>query len=91
MDEADYVQTIEETFIRHRGNGLVLSSMDSQLIHSWRERGVPLHIVLSAIEEVMGNHRRGNQRRQVRSLSYCVEEIEASYAEWLNGRVGTQS
>jgi hypothetical protein len=86
MDEADYASTIADTFIRLRGNGLVLSSLDLELIDSWRQKAIPLHVAVNAIEEVMGN--RGRATRPVRSLSYCSEEVEARYAEWLEGRVG---
>lgn len=88
ITERIYAETVADTFIRLRGNGLVLSSMDTQLIQSWWERGVPLPVVLTGIEEVMGNHQTASGGRKVRSLSYCTEEIEAAHAEWLTGRVG---
>ena len=82
--EQNYVETIADLFIRLRGRSLMLAPLDTQLIQDWREKAIPLHVVVRSIEEVMGNHRR----RRVRSLSYCAEEVEASYAEWLELRVG---
>ena len=45
-----YFSEIEDTFIRRRGKHLMLSPMDWALIEGWKERGVPLHVVVRAIE-----------------------------------------
>ncbi len=82
--EPNYEGSVADLFIRLRGRSLTLSPIDIDLICQWRDRGIPLRIVLKAIEEVMHNHRG----RRIRSISYCAEEIEASYAEWLEMRVG---
>lgn len=79
-----YESTVGEAFIRLRGRSPILSPLDAQMISDWRERGIPLHLALNAIEEVMGNHRG----KRVRSIGYCAEEVEARYAEWSEGRVG---
>ena len=58
-------------------------------MESWQERGVPLHVVLRAIEKVFdGYDAKPGKRRTVKSLSYCQEEIEAQYEEWLERQVG---
>ena len=67
----------------------MLSPMDWALIESWKERGVPLHVALRGIEHAFDSHDAKNQKRTVKTLLYCVEEVEAQYAEWLESRVGS--
>ena len=85
----NYFSEIEETFIRRRGRNLLLSPLDWALIESWQERGVPLHIVIRAIEAVFdGLDKKPKTGRAVKSLFYCKEEIEAQYARWLEMQTG---
>lgn len=85
----NYFTEIEELFVRRRGRNLMLSPLDWALIEQWQERGVPLHIVLSSIEKVFdGVDQQPNRKRTIKSISYCKEEIEAQYAEWLDRQVG---
>lgn len=89
MNYYNYFTEIEETFVRRRGKNLVLSPLDWALIEIWRERRVPLHVVVRAIESVFDIwDNKPNQRRTVKSLAYCREEIEAQFEEWLDSRVG---
>ena len=83
-----YFSEIEDTFIRRRGKHLMLSPIDWALIEGWKERGVPLHVVVRAIEHAFDSHESKKQKRTVKTLLYCQEEVEAQYAEWLESRVG---
>jgi hypothetical protein len=86
----NYFTEIEDAFIRRRGKHLLLSPLDWALIEGWQERGVPLHIVLRAIETVFdGFEQKPNQNRTIKSLFYCREEVEAQYAEWTAAHVGS--
>jgi hypothetical protein len=84
-----YFSEIEDTFIRRRGKHLMLSPMDWSLIESWKERGVPLHVALRGIEHAFDSYDAKKQKRTVKTLLYCQEEVEAQYAEWLESRVGS--
>jgi len=84
-----YFSEIEDTFVRRRGKHLMLSPIDWQLIESWKDRGIPLHVALRAIEHAFDSHDAKKQKRTVKTLLYCVEEVEAQYAEWLESRVGS--
>jgi hypothetical protein len=88
MNYYNYFTEIEETFVRRRGKNLVLSPLDWALMEIWREREVPLHIVLRAIESVFDIRDKQPQKRSVKSLAFCREEIEAQFGEWLETRVG---
>jgi hypothetical protein len=85
----NYFTEIEDAFIRRRGKHLLLSPLDWALIEGWQERGIPLHIVLRAIESVFDVFdKQPNQNRTIKGLFYCREEIEAQYAEWLASQTG---
>ena len=84
-----YFSEIEDTFIRRRGKHLMLSPIDWALIESWKERGVPLHVVLRAIEHAFDSYESKKHKRTIKTLLYCQEEVEAQYAEWLESRVGS--
>jgi hypothetical protein len=84
-----YFSEIEDTFIRRRGKHLMLSPMDWALIEGWKERGVPLHVVVRAIEHAFDSYQSKQRKRSVKTLLYCQEEVEAQYAEWLESRVGS--
>src|SRR2546425_3156356 len=84
-----YFSEIEDTFVRRRGKHLLLSPMDWALIESWKERGVPLHVALRAIEHAFDSYEAKKRKRSVKTLLYCQEEVDAQYAEWLESRVGS--
>jgi hypothetical protein len=84
-----YFSEIEDTFVRRRGKHLMLSPIDWALIEAWKERGVPLHVALRGIEHAFDSHDAKKQKRTVKTLLYCQEEVEAQYAEWLESRVGS--
>ena len=89
MNYFSYFTEIEDTFIRRRGKHLLLSPIDWALIESWKERGVPLHVAVRAIEHAFDSYESKKRKRTVKSLLYCQEEVEAQYAEWLESRVGS--
>jgi len=85
----NYFSEIETLFVRRRGRNLLLSPLDWALIETWQEREVPLHIILSGIERVFDSaDKQPSNKRTIKSLLYCKEEIEAQYAEWLERQVG---
>lgn len=58
------------------------------MIDAWRERGIPLHIVIRSIESVFDVFDKNPGRRTIKGLLFCREEIEAQYSEWLASQVG---
>jgi hypothetical protein len=88
MTRFDYFSDIEDHFIRLRGKALFLDSLDWELIEQWKTAGVPLHVVISAIDEVFEKSRARANRRAIGTLRYCKPEVEARFAEWKESRVG---
>ena len=85
----NYFSEIEETFNRRRGKYQFLRPIDWALMEDWEKREVPLHVVLRGIEKVFDNQdAKAGKRRTVKGLSYCREEVEAQYEEWLERQVG---
>jgi hypothetical protein len=86
--ERSYFEAIEEEFIRLRGAPLLLSPADWRLADRWRQKGVPLHLVLESIRRVF--ERRAERQaaspelkqRNVSSLRYCRPAVEKAWAEY---------
>ena len=91
MNYFNYFTEIEDTFVRRRGKHLFLSPMDWALMETWKQQGIPLHIVLRGIERSFDSFESKPRKRTVKSLLYCQEEVEAQYAEWNDARVGASS
>jgi hypothetical protein len=84
----NYFTEIEETFIRRRARNLFLSPIDWALMETWQERGVPLHIVIRAIEQVFDLFEKNPGPRTIKGLMFCREEVEAQFDEWLKSQTG---
>ncbi len=89
MNYFNYFTEIEDAFIRRRGRTLLLSPVDWALIESWKTRGVPLHVALNGIARVFDARESSTRKRSIKTLFYCAEEVEAQFAEWLAGQIGS--
>ena len=87
----NYFTEIEDAFVRRRGKHLFLSPIDWALMETWKQQGIPLHIVLRGVEKSFDSFEARPRKRTVKSLLYCQEEIEAQFAEWIEARVGSSS
>lgn len=88
MNYFNYFTEIEDAFVRRRGKHLFLSPLDWALMETWKQQGIPLHIVLRGVERSFDSYETRPRKRSVKTLLYCQEEVEAQYAEWIEGRVG---
>ena len=89
MNYFNYFTEIEDAFVRRRGKHLFLSPMDWALMETWKQQGIPLHVVLRGVEKSFDSFEAKPRKRTVKSLLYCQEEVEAQYAEWVEARVGS--
>jgi len=85
----NYFTEIEDAFVRRRGKHLFLSPMDWALMETWKQQGIPLHIVLRGVEKSFDSFEARPRKRTIKTLLYCQEEVEAQYAEWVEARVGS--
>ncbi|HEY4423317.1 MAG TPA: hypothetical protein VGN10_03870 [Pyrinomonadaceae bacterium] len=91
MNYFNYFTEIEDAFVRRRGKHLFLSPMDWALMETWKQQGIPLHIVLRGVEKSFDSYEARPRKRSVKSLLYCQEEVEAQYAEWIEAHVGSSN
>ncbi len=85
----NYFTEVEEEFVRRRGKPLLISPMDWALIESWKNAGIPLHLVLRAINQAFDSYdARPRKYRKVNSMFYCQQEVESLYAEYRLAQVG---
>src|SRR5580765_7011171 len=67
----NYFTEIERFYQSKRESFTLLSTLDWVLIESWKERGIPLEMVLKGIDRAFGR-----AKRKINSLAYCVKAIE---------------
>lgn len=58
-------------------------------METWKQQGIPLHIVLRGVEKSFDSYEARPRKRTVKSLLYCQEEVEAQYSEWVEAHVGS--
>jgi hypothetical protein len=89
MNYFNYFTEIENEFVRQRGTHMLISPLEWNLIETWKQRGIPLQVVLRGIVSTFESHRARPQRaRKVNSLLYCQQEVESVYEEHRAARVG---
>jgi len=83
------ITEVEEEFVRRRGKHMLISALDWALVESWKNAGIPLHIVLRAINEAFdGYDARAQKYRRVNSIFYCQQQVDSSFAEYRLAQVG---
>ena len=89
---SDYFQEIEAHFALRRGTPFVLSAKDWALMKKWHTEGVPLPVVIEAIDTVFEKNETSGRRKTISSLSYCrhaVKELWDERKELAVGEEGT--
>jgi hypothetical protein len=85
----DYFTEIEERFLRRRGGGLLLSTLDWALIETWKDAGIPLQAVLRGIDAAFDRYeQRPTKTRKVNSLAYCSQEVLSAAEDMKEAAVG---
>lgn len=92
MNYFNYFTEVEEEFVRRRGKPLLISPMDWALVESWKNAGIPLHIVLRAINQAFDAYdARAQKYRKINSIFYCQQQVESTFAEYRLAQVGGDS
>ena len=90
MNYFNYFTEVEHEFVKRRGSHMLVSPLDWALIESWKQRGVPLHIVLRGINTSFDSYdKRAHRGRKINTLFFCQQEVEALYLEYVEARVGS--
>jgi hypothetical protein len=72
----NYFTEIERFYQTKRKTWTLVTCLDWVLIENWKERGVPLDVVLKGIDRAFSR-----ARRDVNSLAYCVKAVEEVLTE----------
>ena len=84
-----YFTEIEEQYLRRRGGGLLLTTLDWALIETWKDAGIPLEAVLRGINTAFDRYdRRPSKTKKVNSLAYCSQEVLAAAEDMKEAAVG---
>ena len=88
----NFFTEVEEEFVRRRGTHLLISPIDWALVETWKNAGIPLHVVLNGINKAFDHYdARAVRFRKVNHLLYCQQAIEETYAEWSASQIGGPS
>ena len=85
----NYFTEIEDHFLRRRGGGLLLSTLDWALIETWKDGGIPLEAVLRGIDEAFDRYdQRPSKTKKVNSLAYCSQLVLSAAEDMKEAAVG---
>jgi hypothetical protein len=87
----NYFTETEEYFLRRRGGGLLLSTLDWALIETWKDAGIPLAAVLRGIEAAFERYEKRPSKRKVNGLAYCAQEVLSAAEQMKEAAVGGES
>ena len=80
----DFVKAIEGYYLKLKGEGIMLSPKEYDLIVNWRARSVPKEIVIMGIRRAFekGFTDEHDRRQNFRSLTQCVTYVEELIREY---------
>jgi hypothetical protein len=85
----NYFTEIEDQFLRRRGGGLLLSTLDWALIETWKDAGIPLEAVLRGIDAAFDAYdQRPSKTKKVNSLAYCSQLVLSAAEDMKEAAVG---
>jgi hypothetical protein len=85
----NYFTEIEEHFLRRRGGGLLLSTLDWALIETWKDAEIPLEAVLRGIDATFDHYeQRPSKTRKINALGFCAQEVLAAAEDMKEAAVG---
>ena len=82
----DYFTEIESHFAQRRGTPFILNAKDWALMKSWSDEGVPLAVVIEAIDSVFDKQEA--KGKKVNGLSYCRHAVKELWDERRELQVG---
>src|SRR5436305_828386 len=85
----DYFLEIESHFALRRGTPFILSAKDWVLMKKWAEDGIPLPVVIEAIDSVF--EKTAERKKVVNSLSYCRHAVKELWEERKELQIGAST
>ena len=88
----NYFTEIEERYLKRRGGGLLLSTLDWALIETWKDAGIPLQAALRGIDAAFDKYdQRPSKSQKINSLAYCSQAILAAAEDMKEAAVGVSA
>ena len=85
----DYFTEIESHFAQRRGTPFVVNPKDWALMQEWQAAGIPLSVVIEAIDTVFD--RFDATKRKVNGLSFCKYAVKELWQERKELQVGAEN
>ena len=85
----DYFTEIESHFAQRRGTPFIVNTKDWALMKEWHEAGIPLSVVIEAIDSVFD--RFDSTQRKVNGLSFCKYAVKELWQERKDLQIGSES
>jgi hypothetical protein len=85
----NYFTEIEEYYLRRRGGGLLLTTLDWALIETWKDSGIPLEAVLRGIDSAFDKYeQRPSKTRKINGLAWCSQAVLTAAEDMKEAAVG---
>ena len=87
----NYFTEIEDHFLRRRGGGLLLSTLDWALIETWKDAGIPLEAVFRGIDSAFDKHdQKPSKTRKINGLAWCSQAVLTAAEDMKEAAIGTE-
>jgi hypothetical protein len=78
---SDYFLEIEAHFAARRQSPFILNAKDWALMKKWFDDGIPLSVVIEAIDSVFEKNESSGRRKVISSLSYCRHAVKETWQD----------
>lgn len=85
---SDYFLEIESHFVQRRGTPFVFNAKDWALMKEWSDSGIPLPVVIEAIDSVFDRNIAKGSKKVISSLSYCKHAVKELWQERRELQIG---
>lgn len=91
LSAGDYFLEVESHFAQRRGTPFVFSAKDWALLKQWQGEGIPLAVVVEAIDSCFDKSSKTGRRRTISSLTYCKHAVKDLWEERKDLLVGSEA
>ena len=84
----DYFLEIEAHFGARRKKYLLFSALDVALVKEWKDAGIPLPVVIEAIDSVFEKNETSGRKKSINSLRYCRHAVKELWNDRKELQVG---
>jgi hypothetical protein len=78
---AEFYTEIEAHFTARRGTPFIVSAKDWSLMKKWQAEGIPLPVIIEAIDTVFEKNETSGRRKTISSLHYCRHAVKELWDE----------